>query len=194
MRRSVREQTREILQTVEALTPRGSNMPAPSPRSVQHRHDVPTPGPIPYSPPREGNLFQMAGQTIPLEGASDFDTTCSRIESLRLYLEDKLTPPIFLRAYRIMCAVTEDDDERDLESNLINVVGTIHAEHLNTICQLIFCEDRTYDEEPEDDQASPSSRAPPPSSRMPGPAPRPRPPQPPSRVPVSGRDEVYRHY
>ena len=40
-------------------------------------------------------------------------------------------------------------------------------------------------------QVSPPSRAPPPSSRMPGPAPR---PPAPSRVPVSGRDEVYRHY
>jgi len=172
-------------------------MPPPSPRSVQHQHQqqnqhlAPTPAPIPYSPPREGNRFQMAGQTIPLEGASDFDTTCSRIESLRLYLEDKLTPPIFLQAYRIMCAVTEDDDERDLESNLCKVVGANRSEYLNTICQLIFCEDRTYDEEPEDEHESPPSRAPPPSSRMPGPAPR---PPPPSRVPVSGRGEVYRHY
>ena len=82
------------------------------------------------------------GQTLRLPGVGKRDSRASRIESLRVFLENKIGATLFIHAYRLMESVSEDDDEQQLEQQLLGIVGAAKAEFLPLICQLIFCEDR----------------------------------------------------
>jgi NIMA (never in mitosis gene a)-related kinase len=84
--------------------------------------------------------FMLGGETIKLPNVSDNDSLSYRIESLRLYLEKELGDEIFIKAYKLLKNIQEEDDDDELSKQLVLILGS-KLNYVSLIHQLIYCEE-----------------------------------------------------
>eukprot|EP00698_Gefionella_okellyi_P002449 TRINITY_DN1230_c0_g1_i1.p1 TRINITY_DN1230_c0_g1~~TRINITY_DN1230_c0_g1_i1.p1 ORF type:complete len:754 (+),score=250.80 TRINITY_DN1230_c0_g1_i1:558-2819(+) len=89
--------------------------------------------------------FKLLGATLRLDHVTEHDSVAHRVESLRVFLEKMIGDDLFLKAYRILDAMTEQDDEDALTERVIALLGAQKKVYLPLINQMIVCEDLFYD-------------------------------------------------
>eukprot|EP00758_Cryptobia_borreli_P014754 Tbor_TRINITY_DN5954_c4_g1::TRINITY_DN5954_c4_g1_i3::g.19319::m.19319/K08857/NEK1_4_5; NIMA (never in mitosis gene a)-related kinase 1/4/5 len=94
----------------------------------------------PMSEGADPSKFVLDGQTLHLPNCAGEHPLMSRMESLRIFLESALGADNFLKAYRIMDGVTEDDDE-DSFSKVESYLPKSQHRFIPVIAQLIVCEE-----------------------------------------------------
>jgi hypothetical protein len=85
--------------------------------------------------------FVHLGETLVLPNVSEKDPLSYRIESLRLHLEKELGEENFIKSYRILSDITDDDE--DLNNKLHQILGE-KLKFIPLIHQLIYCEELEY--------------------------------------------------
>jgi hypothetical protein len=85
--------------------------------------------------------FLLNGEVVPLPVRDD-DALGVRMEALRAFLEDKLGSGPFLRVYRRLEGLTADDDEGEVSTEFLGVLGADKLPYLQLVHQLIVCEEQ----------------------------------------------------
>ncbi|PBJ75161.1 NIMA-related kinase [Trypanosoma cruzi cruzi] len=83
--------------------------------------------------------FMLDGQTLILPNVQATDPLMHRIESLRLFLENKLGESALIASYRQMNNIAVDDDEA--MQRVADMLPEEHQRFIPLIAQLIVCED-----------------------------------------------------
>lgn len=87
--------------------------------------------------------FLLDGKTVVLPNVDEGATLPTRVEALRVYLEGVLGESKFIRAYKAMDELSEQDDEEAVVGKLCEVMGDDIA-YLGLIHQLLVCEDSLH--------------------------------------------------
>eukprot|EP01041_Mallomonas_annulata_P007440 gene7440-15218_t len=96
-----------------------------------------------------GNSMTVCGLPMPLSRVESNvdrdDTYAARIEAIRVFLEEKLGVKRFVKAYRLLKSIQdqeEADDEDALLSKMEAILGTEGLQHLDVMFQLITIEEK----------------------------------------------------
>lgn len=94
--------------------------------------------------------FKLGGATLHLPNVSSKDSLMYRIESLRMFLEDKLGFETFIKIYHLLNDNNANNNNNNgSDPSIDEQIGKILNEEqmplLSLIHQLIFCEDCMYD-------------------------------------------------
>lgn len=91
--------------------------------------------------------FTLAGKTLKLPNVSKEDSLHFRIESLRLYLENELGLDDFIRAYQLIKAIqdAEEDKEEALSNQLTGLLPGKKMNLCSLILQLVYCENQLFE-------------------------------------------------
>jgi NIMA (never in mitosis gene a)-related kinase len=124
--------------------------PKDPPRHIDGGADIPDETPPSLSPEFDDELatmtpskFLLDGKTVELPNIDEGATLPSRVEALRVYLEEVLGESKFIRAYKAMDELNEKDDEESVVGQLCSVMGDDIA-YLGLIHQLLVCEDSLH--------------------------------------------------
>jgi NIMA (never in mitosis gene a)-related kinase len=85
-------------------------------------------------------FLTVEGKEIP--GCSEKDSISYRIEALRVYLENNLTPDVFYACYKYLMNQNSNEDEQNRE--LLKLVGGKNERFLPMVYQMIVCEEQYY--------------------------------------------------
>eukprot|EP00899_Mesostigma_viride_P027352 jgi/Mesvir1/7801/Mv11743-RA.1 len=85
--------------------------------------------------------FLLDGSTLKLPNVTQSDSLGSRIEALRVFLEEKLGLDLFLEVYNRLEGVQEDDEDEDVAADLVAQLGPTKVGYLSLVHQLIICEE-----------------------------------------------------
>lgn len=88
--------------------------------------------------------FKLLGATLKLPNVSDRDSVAHRIESLRMFLEKMVGDELFIKVYRLLDSMGQEDDEDAVMSKATSMLGPKKI-YLSLVNQLIYCEDVFYD-------------------------------------------------
>ncbi|KAL0236951.1 hypothetical protein PCE1_000348 [Barthelona sp. PCE] len=88
--------------------------------------------------------FVFKGKQLQLAKAKEHDSLCSRVETLRVFIENSIGLDPMLSSYCLVHDLTDTDSpetEDEVMGQILQALGDKH-QFLNLICQLIYCEDR----------------------------------------------------
>lgn len=102
-----------------------------------------SPSPAKQPQPNPMELIIMGDQLPNLPNVKQDDSLYYRIESLRLHLEEQLGEETFIKAYKLLKDLQEQDDDDVLTEQLVVALGD-KVTHLPLIHQLIYCEDKFF--------------------------------------------------
>eukprot|EP00003_Mantamonas_plastica_P030586 TRINITY_DN765_c0_g1_i2.p1 TRINITY_DN765_c0_g1~~TRINITY_DN765_c0_g1_i2.p1 ORF type:complete len:942 (-),score=467.14 TRINITY_DN765_c0_g1_i2:1331-4156(-) len=92
---------------------------------------------------KEG-MFELDGKQVDFDHVKEEDSIFYRIESLRMFLEEKLGLDLFLQAYQLLMGVGQEDDMDDLDDQLEQVLGEDNMQFATLLNQLLCCEDTAF--------------------------------------------------
>jgi len=97
--------------------------------------------------PSEGEMDAIGrlvhdGKTLLLPHVSNDDSLCYQIESLRIFLEDKLGEDRFIEVYRLLEDMENSADEDAVTKEVAGLLGANWKEPFQMVVRLLLCEDQ----------------------------------------------------
>lgn len=87
--------------------------------------------------------FMLNGEMLRLPVREE-DSLALKVEALRCFLEERLGTDPFLRVYRRLESLTQDDDDEAVSREFVSALGPEKLAYLQLVHQLIICEENMH--------------------------------------------------
>ncbi|KAK9809093.1 hypothetical protein WJX72_009300 [[Myrmecia] bisecta] len=93
----------------------------------------------------QAGKFLLEGQEVDI-GVAPTDSAAHKVEALRAWLERRLGTDLFLKVYRKIESLSQDEDEAAVAAQLLGLLGADKMPYLQLVHQLIICEELAHAE------------------------------------------------